>query len=385
MSTTPVLAFFDTRFCSAGPVWEAAGRPNHWRHCLEPRLLRAAHPPIQTPSALGVYDLSRPEQAAAVVAAARGVGLGGFVLDLLPWDGGYVCGAEMLDSLCDDSFGLAFQWDHGDVGGDWDRLHRACTAVVGALRPWRHVLLGGCPVLIVRRPHALSDPALAVAMLRSEAVAQGLPGLYLIANSAEATGALDQAGFDCLLDPNPAEWISCERATRDDGYALLQALAGQGDAAALRDQILDYQTFAASRMVNRSLRGKVLPRVLPGFTDWPDHPDGGAVVLMNANPAPYAMFLRKALAVVEELFPAGQRAVFLDSWNFWRNRSQIEPTTRGADSLLRETRDAIAWGRYLARTQQVAIKAPELRLPDEQRAAIAALCSQLSMELECEA
>lgn len=304
MSTTRVLAFFDTRFCASGPV----------------------------------------------VAAARGAGLGGFVLDLLPWNGGYVCGAEMLDRYCDGDFGLAFQWDNGEVDGDQDRLHRACVAVVAALRPWRHVVLGGHPVLIVRRPHALPDAALVTAMLRHEATAQGLSGLYLIANAAEASGVLGQAGFDAFLDPDPADWTSCARA--------------------------------ASRMVDRPRCGKVLPRVRSAFGDWPDHPDGGAMVLTDTKSALYGMLLREAVDAVEDQFPAGERAVFVDSWNGWRKRSQIEPTSQAADTLLRETRDAIAWGRYLARSRQSRLKEPECRLSDDSRAGIAALCAQVAAEVE---
>ena len=384
MSTTQVLAFFDTRFCSSGPVWEAAGGSDHWRSCLEPRSQHAGHPPLHTPSVLGTYDLSRPEQAAAVVVAARGVGLGGFILDLLPWNGSYVCGAEMLEPHCGDGFGLAFQWDNGDMGGDWDRLHRACAAVVAALRPWRHVLLGGRPVLIVRRPRALPDPALVVAMLRREATAQGLPGLYLIANAAEASGALGQAGFDAFLDPDPADWVSCESMNRDDGYAHLLARTGQSDPVALSDQKLNYLPFMGSRMVNRARRGKMIPRVVSNFTDWPDRSNGGAVVFENASPGLYGMFLRKAVDVVEDLLPEGERAVFLESWNGWRNGSQIEPSTQSAELWLQATRDAIAWGRYLVQARQVRLKEPERRLSDENRAGIAALCVQVAAELERE-
>lgn len=381
MSTTRVLAFFDSRFCASGPVWDATGKADHWRRSLAPRPRHDSHPPIQTPQQDG-YDLSQPQQAAAVVAAARGTGLGGFVLDLLPWNGGYVCGAEMLDPYCDGDFGLAFQWDNGDGGGDWDRLHQACIAVVAALRPWRHVRLGGHPVLIVRRPHALPDAALVTAMLRHEATAQGLSGLYLIANAAEASGILGQAGFDAFLDPDPADWVSCENTNRDDGYAHLLVRTGQGDAAALRDQSLDALAFVASRMVNRPRRGKVLPRVLPAFADWPDRPDGGAVVLTGTKTALYGMFLRKAIDVAEDLFPADERAVFVDSWNGWRKGSQIEPTSQAADTLLRETRDAIAWGRYLVRSRQIRLKEPERRLSDDSRAGIAALCAQVAVEVE---
>lgn len=381
MSTTQVLAFFDTRFCTSGPVWEATGGSDHWRSCLEPRSQHVGHPPLHNPSVLGAYDLSRPEQAAAVVAAARDVGLGGFILDLLPWNGGYVCGAEMLEPHCGDGFGLAFQWDNGDAGGDWDRLHRACAAVVAAVRPWRHALLGGRPVLIVRRPRSLPDPALVAAMLRREATAQGLSGLYLIANAAEASGVLGQAGFDAFLDPDPADWVSCESMNRDDGYAQLLARTGQSDPVALSDQKLNYLSFMGSRMVNRTRRGKVIPRVVSNFTDWPDRSQGGAVVFENVSPGLYGMFLRKAVDVVEDLLPEGERAVFLESWNGWRQRSQIEPTSQAADILLRETRDAIAWGRYLVQARQVRLKEPERRLSDDVRAGITALCAQVAADL----
>lgn len=379
-----ILAFFDARFCSAGPLWEAAGRLNHWRWSLEPRALRKYHLPILTPSSLGAYDLARPEQAAAVVAAARGAGLAGFVLDLLPAGDGFVSGADLLDAQCDDGFGLAFQWDNGAVpgGDDWQFHHRQCAAVVAALRPWRHVLLGGRPVLVVRQPYALRDPALTVAMLRREAVAAGLPGLYVVAVAAERQGRLAEADFDALLDPDPAQWVSCERAVRDDGFALLQAMAGCEDAAALADVVLDYRTFACSRMVNRTRRGKVLPRVLPGYADWADHPDGGAVILTNLAAALYGQFLRKAIAVVEDGFPADERAVFIDSWNGWRQRSQLEPTTRSGDALLRDTRDAIAWGRYLGETQRPHRKAAERPLSAASRARIDAVCARLALTAE---
>lgn len=382
-----VIAFFDARFQESGPLWEALGRRNHWRWSLEPRPARSFQQSLRMPSRLGAYDLARPEMAASVVMAAREAGLAGFALDLYRAREGYLTGAECLDPWCDGDFGLAFRWDNGLRGAssatmDWEGHRRDLAAVVAAMRPWRHATLGGRPVLVIQRPHTLAEPALTVTLLQEEARRAGLPGLYIIANAAEETPRLGGAGFGALLDPDPAEWVSCDVVTPDTGFTILQALAGYEDAAVVLDTVLNYRTFSCSRMVNRSRRGKVLPRVMPAFSNWPDHDERGAVNLVNTFPSLYNAFMRKSISVVSDAFAEDERAVFLDSWNYWRYGSQIEPETRRGDSLLRETRSAINWGRYVARTQVPVHKAEAVTLDSAARARIDTLCSKLMQAVE---
>lgn len=389
MNPTQVLAFFDARFCASGPVWESTGHADHWEHALNQRWTRSYQPHARTPAASGRYDLSQTEQAAMVVRAARNIGLNGFVLSLLPGNGGYVTGADMLNGHCDETFGLAFQWNNADAANDPRRLRQECQDVVAALHPWRHVRLDGRPVLIVRHPHALANPALILEMLRQEAASAGLPGLFVIANAAEQTESLSQAGFDALLDPDPAEWISCERHLAHDGFALLQTVAGKAESAGLRDSLLNYTTFISSRMNDRARRGKVFPRVLPEFCDTIDHEDGESVVLKEVkNPIShkelYGMFLRKAISVVESQFKKGERAVFIDSWNGWHHHSQIEPSVQDGGTLLAHTQDAIVWGRYLARTQMTHVKERERTMSGDLRRKISRLCDTLSHTIEAE-
>ncbi len=387
MSTTQVLAFFDAGFCSSGPTWEATHRADHWAYSLNQRWSHSYQPHPQTPAGSGRYDLCRAEQAAMVVAAARNVGFTGFVLSLLPWNGGYATGAELLAPHCDESFGLAFQWNNPDTADDDARLRRECRAVVAALGSDRHVRLGGRPTLIVRRPSALSDPSSVLKALRQEAETAGLPGLFVIANAAEKTAKLADAGFDALLDPDPAEWMSCDRHLAHDGFALLQAISGNGELSGLSDNLLNYTTFVLSRMNGRMERAGTLPRILPGFCDIADRQDGGAVILKEMTETRivkefYGMFVRKAMSLVEAQFDEGKRAVFVDSWNDWRHHSQIEPTEQNGTGLLTQTQEAIVWGHYLARTQTHHLKPRERVADGGLRRRVSGACAALAEKLD---
>ncbi|TWB54358.1 glycoside hydrolase family 99-like domain-containing protein [Nitrospirillum viridazoti] len=371
-----VLAFFDARFQSSGPLWQALGSGDPWARALDAYPARRHHSPLLQPGkALGRYDLADAAGAGRVVAVARATGIGGFVLDCHRFEGGYLTGAECLDVWCDDDFGLAFRWTPAPV----DDPASDAAALMAAIAGFSPLLADGRQLLVVNEPYTLPDPAGTVALLRQAAVAAGLGGLYLVATAAEARGGLLDAGFDALLDPGPAQWRSCKPAELLNGYTFLQAEAGHADGGMFDDTIMSYAQFVNSRMVDRPSRGKVFPRVVLDFADWPDHPQGGATLLASTSSVLYRRFLAGAMVHVAQHFPEAERLVFIDSWNHWRQRSQIEPTTQFGSTVLDETANGIRQGGYVALTR-VGEPTPG-RTSGVDYDAIAALCRQIEDEL----
>ena len=346
-----VLAFFDTGFIGGG----------RWKQLLEARPASRQHFPLNQPSSLGQYDLSKPEQTAPVVGMARQAGLDGFVIDLRFLGGAYRHDAALLAPFCGEPFGLGFRWRNGeepvwaDLAQALDQVERA-KALVATLKGVPARLIGGRIALIVEDPKHLAAPAAVVTALRRAAAEAGLPGLYLIANRAEDKGRFLSAGFDALIDPSPDSWHSCPPSNRASGLDYLEVMAGMKDSAEYLDRFFPYLPFTVSRMLNREDRGKALPRVFASFHNWLRHPEGGGTHLVSPGHSAhdvhmFGLFVENAMLFAHAHFPEGERAVFLQSWNGWLDGTQIEPSLLDGDLVYDAARRAIDRGRYMIRTR----------------------------------
>ena len=374
-----VLAFFDTSYQGGNGPWQA---------------LRDARPPsrqhfaLDQPSTLGMYDLTDQTSAAKVALFAKHAGVDGFVVDV-QWDEGkqaYVTGAETLAVVTDQTFGLAFQWRNGPDGfwqapaSEAARKARA-AALISALKVGTPALMDGRILLVVKYPKLVLDSKGTIALLRAEAEAAGLPGLYLIACRAEdAEGKyLGKYGYDALMDPGPAEWQSCPPSNNPSGLDYLEVMAGLRDSVDYTDRFYDYPLFAVARMINREQRGKVLARVFPGFFNWQKHPEGGAMHLVNrksngTQPVDrhlYGLFFENAMLWTRGHLPKAERVVFLDSWNGWLTGSQVEPSLLDGDLVYNATRAAIDRARYVIQSRD---NAPDDSLDAAIKERIALLC-----------
>jgi hypothetical protein len=357
-----ILAFFDTRYQTSPDLARVFGQPDPWAPLREARPLSRQHAPLNWPSSLGAYDLAVPEQAATVVGMAAGAGLDGFVVDLHPLDGRYITGAEPLVPLCRAGvFGLAFRWQVGNDAfwkgpADARRRSERAAALVAALASGPSAQVNGCPILIVDQPDELAAPAETLALFREASAKVDLPGLYIIASRTEDKGLLD-SGFDASVDPSPGDWASCPPKNRPSGLNILEIEAGLRDSVEMTDKFYPSALFAISRMIKRETRGKVLPRVFPAYQNWPSHPDGDATLLINGDGSAdvdryiYGLFVENAITFAHETFAPDERLVFLESWNYWLDGSQIEPSTLDGDLIYNTTRNAIDKGRYMIRTR----------------------------------
>lgn len=346
-----VLAFFDTGFL---------GSDARWRRLRESRPASRLHFPLNLPSTLGQYDLAKPEQAGPVIAMARQAGIDGFVIDLRYLQGGYRHDGAAIAPYCAREFGLSFRWRNGeeplwsDASAGLEQADRALE-LVATLKGAPLAEIDGRAGLIIDRPEDLAAPAAVVAALRRASEKAGLPGLYLIANSAEDRGRYLSAGFDALVDPAPNQWHSCPASNHRTGLDYLEVLAGLKDSADYLDRFFPYVSFAVSRMLGRERRGKVMPRVFPAFHDWLRHPEGGATHLRVGN-MPFdghlfGLFLENAMLYAQSHFPPRERVLFIESWNGWLDGSQIEPSLLDGDLVYNAARAAIDRGRYMIRTR----------------------------------
>ncbi|HVI52596.1 MAG TPA: glycoside hydrolase family 99-like domain-containing protein [Candidatus Sulfotelmatobacter sp.] len=364
-----VLAFFDTRYQPA-----LAGGADPWKALRDARAPSRLHFALDQPSTLGMYDLSERTVAAQVVLFARNAGVDGFVVDVL-WDEArksYQTGAEPLAIATGESFGLAFQWRNGpdafwQAPASVEARQERAAALVGALKVGHPALMDGRLPLVVKYPKLVWEPAETLALLRREAEAAGLPGLYLIACRAEdRDGKYTKGqGYDALIDPGPAEWQSCPPSNNPSGLDYLEVMAGLRDSVEYLDRFYDYPLFAVARMINRDQRGKVLARVFPGYFDWQKHPEGGAMHLVNrktngTQPVDrhlYGLFFENAMLWTRNNIPPDERVVFLDSWNGWLTGSQVEPSLMEGDLVYNATRAAIDRARYVIKGRDSAPEA----------------------------
>jgi len=377
-----ILAFFDTRYQTSPDLSRLFGTQYPWDSLRRTKMISRQHAQLNWPSSLGTYDLTNPEQAAQVVGMAAQAGLDGFIVDLHPFDGRYVSGAEPLIPLCrPEVFGLAFRWQIGtdafwqNPADEQARRVRAASLLT-ALPIGPLVLADGRPILMIDQPERLTAPAQTLAILREAAVKVGLPGLYLIASQPNDKMAREQ-GFDGTIDPSPGEWASCQPQNRASGLDIMEIEAGLRDSVEGTDRFYPYAPFVVGRMTARETRGKVFPRVFPAFQNWPSHLEGGATVLTNRDgtsdidPALYGSFIENAISFAQDHFAPDERLVFLESWNHWMDSSQIEPSTLDGDLVYNATRDAIDRGLYLIRTRG---ERPQRQLADSVHDMISQFC-----------
>lgn len=366
MMPLKILAFFD---CSYQP--DDTGLIHQWEKLKTAHQTSRHHFPLNRPATLGYYDLSQEEQGQAVIHWAQNAGINGFVVDVLPKDKGYFHQALPLFQFFNDDFTINFRWrndlDHQNKG---DSIEERINDFTDLLHQSFQDYKSPKELVIIISNPLFSDIAKAISLLRESAKIKQLPDLYLIANRAEDKGRFISAGFDALIDPGPQEWHSCPPNFSSTGLDYLEVMAGLKDSVEYLDRFFSYPRFAVARMVKRELRGPAYPRVFPSFYNWASHLEGGATHLVHHGHKAfdaylYGLFLENAMLFSWQHFPDQHQFVFLESWNYWLEGSQIEPSYFDGDLVYNATQAAIDRGRYMIRSRQSLPKQERNPLLDE--------------------
>jgi lipopolysaccharide biosynthesis protein len=345
-----VLALFLPQFhpIPENDAWWGPGF-TEWTNLAAAKPLFRGHRRADLPGELGFYDLRVPEvrEAQATLAASHGV-------TAFCWWHYWFAGRRLLERPFDEvlasgrpALPFALCWANQSWSGVWhgapdrvlceqtypegdDEAHFA--SLLAAFRDPRYYRVRGRPLLGVFRPQELPSAARFVETWQRLAVAAGLDGLYLVAFSeTRAWGAQYEThvedGFDAAVHVEfPFERTAATRVR--DRLRTRWPHFGPGR----------YRYVEHLPGYPRSLRGVVHPCVYPNWDNTPRLGRRGAVIV-DAAPSRFERHVREAVARAA-LNPAGERLVFVKSWNEWAEGNHVEPDRERGRRWL----DALATG-----------------------------------------
>jgi lipopolysaccharide biosynthesis protein len=321
-----------------------------WTKVVDARPLFHGHHQPQLPGALGFYDLRLPEVRAAQAQLAAEHGIHGFCYYHYWFNGKRLLERPFNEVLASGQpeFPFCLCWANENWTRRWDGQNREVLmaqsysaegdrAMIRELMPAfkdpRYIRVRNMPLFLVYRAGELPDPRATARIWREEAVAAGLPGLYLcrVESMVEAVLQQDpaQIGFDAACEFPP------------HGVRVTKAnIAVPGLDPDFSGYIYDYaevaRDFAARPLpAYRRFRG-----VMPS---WDNTARTGrrAYLAVNSSPETYRVWLETVVNRTRADVQGDERLVFINAWNEWGEGCHLEPDRRHGLSWLEATRAAM--------------------------------------------
>lgn len=322
-----------------------------WTKVVEGRPLFHGHYQPQLPADLGFYDLRLPEIRQAQAQLARQYGIHGFCYYHYWLDGRRLLDrpfAEVLASGKPD-FPFCLCWANHNWTRRWDGLNNEVLIaqnhtlagdkamireLLPAFRDPRYIRVKGRPLFLVYRASELSDPRAVTRAWREEAVAAGLPGLYLVRaevhDDAHTQQDPAQVGFDAAYEFPPHGIRVATPSSATPGLdPAFSGLAYEYPEVA-RD-------FATRPMASYRRFHAVMP-------SWDNTARVGrrAHIAVNCNPEAYRSWLEIVCNRTRREQEGDERLVFINGWNEWAEGCHLEPDRRYGLAWLEATRAALS-------------------------------------------
>ncbi len=322
-----------------------------WTKVVEGRPLFHGHYQPQLPADLGFYDLRVPEVRQAQAQLARQYGIHGFCYYHYWLDGRRLLDrpfAEVLASGKPD-FPFCLCWANHNWTRRWDGLNsevliaqnhtpagdRAMIReLIPAFRDPRYIRVRGRPLFLVYRASELSDPRAVAQAWREEAVAAGLPGLYLVRaevhDDAHTQQDPAQIGFDAAYE-FPPHGIRVARPS-DATPGLDPAFSGLA---------YEYAEVARDFATRPTPNYRRFHAVMPS---WDNTARVGrrAHMAVNGSPESYRSWLEIVANRTRQEQEGDERLVFINGWNEWAEGCHLEPDRRYGLAWLEATRAALS-------------------------------------------
>jgi hypothetical protein len=338
--------------------WWGAGF-TEWINVARARALYPGHYQPHLPGELGFYDLRLDETRVLQAELAHAHGITAFCY----WHY-WFAGRRMLHRVVDEvvssgapDFPFCLAWANESWGGTWvgaprrllieqtypgdDDHRRHFDALAEALHDRRYLKIDGRPVFYVYRPdQLLPSPQGFAELWRSRAEEAGLPGLFLIGQSAPGRflWKASTCGFDAvaLFKIRPAmERLASERRKAFD-WRVLNVLQRQP----LLPDIASYRHWSPY-IPSVSAPGELcFPAVLPGWDNTPRAGRRRGFVYHGATPDVFSRQVEAAVALLANR-PASERVLFVRSWNEWAEGNHLEPDRRFGRGFLEAFRDVV--------------------------------------------
>ncbi len=324
-----------------------------WTNVTKAKPLYRGHHQPSLPADLGLYDLRVPEVRVQQAAMARAHGVSAFCYYHY-WFGN---GRRLLERPFQEvlhsgepDFPFMLCWANQTWSGIWHGLDKRVLVeqtypgtadheqhfhtLLPAFQDPRYLRVQGKPVFMIYRPRELPDAMAVTSLWRQLAVAAGLPGLYLLGESADPHWNAAGHGLDAFVNMRALqrrrEWVSWQHPMAKVGGKLLDLLG--------RPSVKQYSALH-DYFVPDSAADEAIPCVLPG---WDNTPRSGArgLVLEGATPQAFAQQLRRALDRCDKR-QAPDKLLFVKSWNEWAEGNHLEPGRRYGRQHLEVLRHAL--------------------------------------------
>ena len=324
-----------------------------WTNTVKARPLYPGHVQPHLPADLGFYDLRLPEARAAQAGLAQRYGVSAFCY----WHY-WFAGRRLLERPVreivksgEPDMPFCLGWANQTWTGIWhgapgrilveqtypgradDVAH--FEELLPAFGDRRYFTVDGRPVFYVFRPEQLPDPAGWCRRWRKMARANGLAGMYLIAEMTDLLGRGPVCENPVALGFDAGVYVRLPARTSPLRVLGLRAARKLLDSG---PEVYPYR--ADPRPVPERYRaGHVYTAVFPNWDNTPRSGRNG-LVLSGSHPSLFAAQVEAAARAVADC-ALDERLVFVKSWNEWAEGNYVEPDVEFGHGWLEALREGL--------------------------------------------
>jgi lipopolysaccharide biosynthesis protein len=333
-----------------------------WTNVTKAKPLFTGHYQPHLPADLGFYDLRLPEAREAQAALAREYGIHGFCYYHYWFNGRrllerpvneiYASGKpDFPFCLCWANENWTRVWDGGEreilmqqVYSHQDDLDHI-RSLLPIFRDQRYIKIDGKPLFLVYRANRLPNPQQTMDTWRQEAIAAGMPGLFLVRVESfkdERSNPVN-IGFDAALEFQPRWDLLVDlRQSRQKWWQRRRF--GMANQAFAESTIFNYDD-----LVKRATEMELPPYpfircVCPGWDNTARRKQGG-VILQGSTPEHYERWLDQVIkqTLADSRQPTqSENLIFINGWNEWAEGNHLEPCQQWGHAYLQATLRALS-------------------------------------------
>jgi glycosyltransferase involved in cell wall biosynthesis len=300
-----------------------------WPALRKGRTVAIGHPQPALPlEAIGFYDPVAENTLRVQAQMARRHGIHGFCFDL---EANHLA-SPLATLLAAPEIALPFCIRISSSQGDLTDSELA--TLMQACSDNRFICTGSRPLIIVALGGSNSPTTTDLRRLRQHFAARGMMNPFLIGCPENLEAVESMAGADELLD----------------AFLDLPPLPIPGETGPFRPlekagvAIIPYRVIAShgvSRAATTHIGGVPLYQAITLGRDDTANAASDPLIYTRFHLRDYRRWLDAAINASQQAHPAGQRMVFLNSWNDWKNGSYLEPDRRSGFGRLNETSRAL--------------------------------------------
>lgn len=309
----------------------------------------AGHYQPRIPRDLGFYTLDDPRTLPRQIDLAKGAGLGGFVFYYYWFNGKRLLEAP-LDQLRQDKsldFPFCLMWANENWTRRWDGLDREVLLAqeydeaddaaliddfAGYFADPRYIRLDGRPLLMIYRAALIPDAQVTIARWRALfAERHGENPLIFMAQSFHDNDPATH-GLDGAVEFPPHKLVVDAPKLNN----MLDLFDPEFTAAVHR-----YDDIVAVSLAVAKPKYPLIRTIVPGWDNDPRR-EGNGVVLHEAKPAKYQIWLEALIDYARANPVSGAPVLCVNAWNEWAEGAYLEPDIHYGAAFLNATARAIS-------------------------------------------